>query len=147
MSIFILPLLLFFQNLNVETTIKEHSIDLEPILKNLEEFGEEKCTIVHCKFATKSSYNAIRIWLSTYLIEESNIRRKLIMAFNIPLMPETIYCKPVDGYCHFTLVFEGLSKDCISFHLLEDIPESGGFYTTIIERNKTDVYNVEVKCL
>lgn len=131
----------------MEIAIKEHSIDLQPILKNITQYEEEKCTIVHCRYASRSSYNSIRIWLSTYLIEESNVRRKLIKAFNIPMMPETILCKPVNGFCHFTLVFEGLSKDCSSFHLLEDIPESGGFYSTTIERNKTDVYNVEVKCL
>ena len=50
----------------------------------------------------------------------------------------------VNDFVRFTLVFEGLSKLCKSFYLLEDIPESYAFYPGKIMRNQTDVYYTEV---
>ena len=49
---------------------------------------------------------------------------------------------------YFTLIFEGLSNDCASFHLQEFAGpnETNLFETAVIERNKTDVYEVEVVC-
>lgn len=94
----------------------------------------EQCTIVHLQYY---GYGPIRIWASTYLVQDNGIRKKLVKAFNISLYPEW---KEVHFGHRFTLLFEGLDKDCQTFDLYEDIPEPGGFYVQGVERNATDVY-------
>ncbi|MBL7902241.1 MAG: hypothetical protein JNK73_09615 [Bacteroidia bacterium] len=99
--------------------------------------SEERQTIVHCSIA-EGEY-AYRIWPSTFLVERGSGRRaKLITAFNISFAPEWTLN---DGK-GFTLIFEGLSKTCSIFDLVEIIPQEGGFEAKGILRNKTDVYHV-----
>ncbi len=101
--------------------------------------SEERQTIVHCQISGDGS-DAYRIWPSTYLVEHGCDRRaKLITAFNISFAPTWTLN---DGR-GFTLVFEGLSKDCRSFDLIEFIPQAGGFEVFNIPRNQTDVYHVK----
>ena len=103
---------------------------------------EEKSTIVHCMLSGAYFFpTAIRIWPTTYLIQENGDRKKLLHAYNITSYPNW---KFVDEGHVFTLVFEGLDKHCLLFDLLEDIPEAGGFQVMNIERNESDVYWVEV---
>ena len=103
-------------------------------VKTLE--SEERQTIVHC--SVKEEY-AFRIWPSTYLIERgTGHRAKLITAFNISFAPQWTLN---DGK-GFTLIFEGLSKGCAAFDLKEIIPQAGGFEVLNIQRNQTDVYQV-----
>lgn len=100
---------------------------------------EERQTIVHCQCAVENS-EAYRIWSSTYLVEHGSDRRaKLLTAFNISFAPTWTLN---DGR-GFTLIFEGLSKNCRSFDLIEFIPQAGGFEVFNIPRNKTDVYHVK----
>ncbi len=101
----------------------------------------ERQTIVHCKHYLGAG-DGIRIWKSTYLIEKpSGIKRKLIHAENITMHPTwTVMDK--SGNYSFTLYFEGLSKGCLSFDLIEIIPQPGGFVVPNIHRNGSDVYNV-----
>lgn len=99
---------------------------------------EERQTIVHCSCPGDEG-DLYRIWPSTYLIEHgSNRRAKLITAFNISFAP----LWTVNDGKGFTLIFEGLSKGCRSFDLMEIIPESGGFEAFNIARNHMDVYHV-----
>ena len=99
---------------------------------------EERQTIVHCQCNGPGS-EAYRIWPSTYLVEHgSDNRAKLITAFNISVAP----LWTLNDGRGFTLVFEGLSKTCKSFDLIEMIPQEGGFEVFNIRRNKTDVYRV-----
>ena len=101
--------------------------------------AEENQTIVHCICAVEAAY---RIWPSTFLIEQGTGRRaKLLTAFNISFYP---YWTLKDAGQKFTLVFEGLSRNCIMFDLKEEIPQEGGFHVKSILRNKTDVYTVEI---
>lgn len=98
--------------------------------------AEERQTIVHCTCGEDYAY---RIWPSTCLIEhDTGKRSKLITAFNISFAPQWTLN---DGR-GFTLIFEGLSKSCVSFDLKEIIPQDGGFEVTGIQRNHTDVYQV-----
>ncbi len=98
--------------------------------------SEERQTIVHC---TCGDDYAFRIWPSTYLIEHGTGKQaKLITAFNISFAPQWTLN---DGK-GFTLIFEGLSKDCVSFDLKEIIPQEGGFEVHGIPRNSMDVYQV-----
>jgi hypothetical protein len=102
--------------------------------------SEERQTIVHCSVTSAEAY-AIRIWPSTFLIEkESGKQAKLITAFNISFAPQWTLN---DGR-GFTLIFEGLSKDCSSFDLKEIIPQDDGFEVSNIQRNSMDVYQVKI---
>lgn len=99
--------------------------------------SEERQTIVHCSCGDDYAY---RIWPSTYLIEHGSGRRaQLITAFNISFAPQWTLN---DGR-GFTLIFEGLSRDCSSFDLREVIPQEGGFEALGIKRNSSDVYQVK----
>ncbi len=106
----------------------------ETEVKTLE--SEERQTIVHCKIQDDYAY---RIWPSTFLIEHGTGRKaKLLTAFNISFAPEWTFN---DGK-GFTLIFEGLSKTCTLFDLVEIIPQEGGFEAKGILRNDMDVYHV-----
>ena len=100
---------------------------------------EERTTIVHCTLLEDSF---IRIWPTTYLVQEDGGRKPMIQAFNIVAYPNW---KLVPAGHRFTLVFEGLDKGCAVFEMVEDIPEPGGFRSGPLQRNKTDVYSLEVK--
>ncbi|MBK9284323.1 MAG: hypothetical protein IPM51_08355 [Sphingobacteriaceae bacterium] len=98
----------------------------------------ERQTIVHCNCGDVYAY---RVWPSTFLIEqESGNRLRLLNIFNITYAPDWT----INNGQGFTLVFEGLSKDCKMFDLMEIIDEPGGFEVKGIQRNKTDVYNVKL---
>ncbi|HXB41321.1 MAG TPA: hypothetical protein VNZ49_12315 [Bacteroidia bacterium] len=106
-------------------------------LKHKTQISKERQTVVHC---TYNPLAAVRVWPSTFLIEkESGRMAKLITAFNISFAPEWTFGST--NNC-FTLVFEGLSKGCAFFDLVEDIPLPAPFVVKNIPRNKTDVYNV-----
>lgn len=124
--------------------IARPQVEIDAAVKELLQLQPEKCTIVHCRFAVEGG-SMYRIWPQTFLIEDGGSRRKLIKAFNISLMPHwTIYFNEL-GVVRFTLIFDGLSRNCSNFTLLEDIPEPGGFYSEIVLRNKSDVYEVLVQ--
>ena len=98
--------------------------------------SEERQTIVHCSCGEDYAY---RVWPSTFLIEHGTGKRaSLITAFNISFAPQWTLN---DGK-GFTLIFEGLSRECAVFDLKEIIPQEGGFEVLGIARNKTDVYHV-----
>lgn len=114
------------------------------IFKEAVETVEEKQVIVHCFLSAESSAHFIRIWHSTYLRDkDSRHKSKLLTAFNITFFPQWMYVS-AGTKTRFTLVFEALPSDCTFFDLFEDIPEGGGFYTGLIPRNKTDVYEVDI---
>lgn len=99
----------------------------------------EKQTIVHCRYNPDA---AVRIWPSTFLIEKESGRRvKLITIFNISFAPDWTYGKANNK---FTLVFEGLSKGCTMFDLVEIIPLPDPFVVKNIARNESDVYNLTI---
>jgi hypothetical protein len=101
--------------------------------------SEERQTIIHCTYNPES---AVRIWPSTFLIEkESGRRAKLLTAFNISFAPEWTFATQGNK---FTLIFEGLSKECSQFDLMEIIPLPDPFVVRNIQRTKTDVYNISV---
>lgn len=100
------------------TTIEKPKIS-EEILKQLQtQIQEEKQVIVHCCFpAAPYVGNLIRIWQSTYLIDEKTGHKSaLIHAENITIFPVWTEIPPMKDYW-FTLVFSGLPKDCKSFDL------------------------------
>ena len=100
---------------------------------------EERQTIIHCSYHPET---AVRIWPSTFLIEkESGRRAKLITAYNISFAPEWTFGSTTNT---FTLIFEGLSKTCKLFDLMEIIPLPDPFVVKNIARNKSDVYRIQI---
>ena len=93
---------------------------------------------MHCNIF---GFSTIRIWPTTFLIQEDGVRKELLQAYNIAAFPDW---KEIYGEHWFTLVFQGLDKDCKIFDLLEDISEPGAFHVKNIRRNAADVYVVEV---
>lgn len=106
---------------------------------------EEKQVIVHCCFpAPHFEGNLIRIWSSTFLIDNAlGHRSSLIHHENISLFPYWTEVPPFKDFW-FTLIFTGLPKDCKIFDLQEIISEEGGFHVKNIKRNGSDVYRVKL---
>jgi len=126
-------------------TIAKPAVIIDEELKQLIAHQKEECTIVHCRYFTGEP-TGVRIWPSTFLVEESGKRCKLIKNFNISIMPEWTFHFIENEFIRFTLVFEALNRDCTYFHLLEDIPQPYGFYSNKIRKNNSGVYTVEVYC-
>lgn len=105
----------------------------------------EQQVVVHCRFRHSVFYfPQVRIWPSTFLIpKDSSSTSRLLQTFNISFYPEWTEIKPHKIH-EFTLIFEGLPKDCTAFDLVEEIPEPGGFYVVGIARNPSDVYHIEL---
>ncbi|WP_419868641.1 hypothetical protein [Chryseobacterium sp. CT-SW4] len=129
----------------METTEVKPLIAKE-ILESLQtKIEEEKQVIVHCCFpASPFLGNLIRIWPSTYLIDDvTGHKSKLIHTENISMFPAWTPIPFMQDFW-FTLIFTGLPKDCKSFDLKEVIPEEGGFFVDSIKRNSLDVYRVKI---
>ena len=129
----------------MDTIVVKPIIEVE-ILQSLQpKVEEEKQEIVHCCYpASPEVGSLIRIWQSTFLIDESiRHRSKLIYADNISTFPYWTEVPPMKDYW-FTLVFSGLPKDCKMFDLMEVIPEEGGFHVKEIRRNESDIYRVKI---
>ena len=126
-------------------TIARPQVEIDEAIKELVAQQTEECTIVHCRYFTNEP-TGVRIWPSTYLVEEGGRRCKLIKNFNISIMPEWTFHFIENEFIRFTLVFEALSRECTYFHLLEDIPQPLGFYSNMTIKNSSGVYAVEVFC-
>jgi hypothetical protein len=105
---------------------------------------QESHVYVHCYFNNLHKDMLIRVWRSTFLVDNGSGRRsQLVHAENISYAPEWTLI-PDKKLFRFLLIFEALPKTCVSFDLIEDIPQPGGFHVAGIARNKTDVYHVDV---
>lgn len=127
------------------TTIVKPTISPELLEALQPKIEVEKQVIVHCCFPAQPHADMlIRIWSSTFLVDESNGHRSsLIHHENITLYPYWTEVPPMKDYW-FTLVFSGLPKSCKSFDLIEEIPQEGGFWVKNIPRNKSDIYRVRI---
>lgn len=104
----------------------------------------ESHVYVHCYFKNTSKDMLIRVWRTTFLIDNaSGARSGLVHAENISLAPEWTLI-PDKKLFRFLLIFDALPRDCVSFDLVEEIPQPGGFHIGGIIRNKTDVYHVDI---
>lgn len=124
-------------------TIIKPQISKEILSKLQSQMFEERQVTLHCCY--KSEFfleEKIRIWSSTYLIDRySDHISKLIHIENITLFPDWTDL-PFNKEYWFTLVFEGLPKNCKVFDFIELIPQDGGFFQEGIERNGSDVYRL-----
>jgi hypothetical protein len=97
---------------------------------------------VHVKYATLLWQDSmIRIWPTTYLVaHQTDHRSKILNAINITWYP--VYMPLTGPVTQFTLIFEGLPKNCSSFDLIEETDQKDGFEYPNIQRNQSDVYNI-----
>lgn len=99
---------------------------------------------VHCYFTNGPFEGLIRIWKSTFLVDQgSGARASLVHAENITYAPNWTRMAPNREF-RFLLVFTGLPSSCTTFNLMEEIPEPGGFFVGDILRNERDVYHVRI---
>ena len=124
-------------------TIPNTTIDKKLKLSSQELIDSEGQVIVHCVCHLNTYSEAIRIWKTTYLLDRnSDHRSKLLYADGISLFPIWTNVK-FKKNARFSLIFSRLPKSCLLFDLVEDIPESNGFKVNSINRNNTDVYQVD----
>ncbi|MDF2438932.1 MAG: hypothetical protein K0Q95_3308 [Bacteroidota bacterium] len=122
-----------------EETETEIYIEVEEVTAVETLMANENQVIVHCVCTADAAY---RIWPTTFLIEQGSSRKaRLLTAYNISFYP---YWTLKNQGQKFTLVFEGLSRNCIMFDLKEEIPQEGGFHVKSILRNNSDVYTVDI---
>ncbi len=127
--------------------IKNPSVAIDPYLLNqLHSLTQEEGqVIIHC--CTKATvYSAMqaRIQKTTFLFDlDSNHQSDLIYADNISIAPEWSII-PKGKQRAYSLVFSGLPKSCSSFDLLELNEPFRAFFAKSIQRNKEDVYFLQL---
>ena len=120
------------------------AIDLDALFSVRPELQTDSHIYVHCHFKTNLDEVLIRIWMTTFLVDQnSSARSKLVHIENITYAPHWTLV-PTNYQYNFLLIFESLPKSCAVFDLIEDIPQPGGFLITDIRRNKRDVYHIEL---
>lgn len=120
------------------------SRSVETLVETESETLQDSHVYVHCYYSNPGMDMLIRIWRSTFLVDiGSGFRAKLVHAENISFAPQWTLIAGKKLF-RFLLIFEGLPKSCVQFNLLEDIPQSGGFFVANIPRNDTDVYHVDI---
>lgn len=124
-------------------TLIDEKTEIAPELLAQINCDEEKQVIIHARTTNVYNYNCtIRVWPTIYLFpKNSSIRCNLIESYNIAKYPIWHNLSPKSTH-HFTLIFQGLPKDCEMFDIIEIIPEQGGFEVKGIQRNREDVYNI-----
>jgi hypothetical protein len=106
---------------------------------------EDSYVYVHCHFKNRWLNMLMRIWKTTFLIDQhSPSRSKLIHIENISYAPSWTLIPDRADYI-FLLIFSSLPKSCTQFNLLEEIPQPGGFFVKDIVRNESDVYHIEIQ--
>jgi hypothetical protein len=118
---------------------------LNQIKKQTEEMGQ---VVLHFVFSTPDMMfgdSLIRIWPTTYLYDlHSSHKSELVHIENITYYPDWYLC-PAGSESFFTLIFSGLPKSCTAFDFIEHCTnQSGAFQVKNIQRNKTDVYFLQL---
>ena len=120
------------------------SIEMDEFVKNalLHHTEVRGQVIVHVKYATPHWQDSmIRIWPTTFLVSQQTAEKSpIVNAVNITWYP--VYMPLSGPVTLFTLIFEGLPKNCTSFDLIEETLQSDGFEYRNIARNKSDVYTI-----
>lgn len=126
--------------------ITKPKVEIAPdLLASLKELTElEGQVIVHCVYTSPLGGDGIRIWPSTYLLDQhSDHVSSLVHVEGISMFPTWTITKV--GASVFTLIFSKLPKSCGVFDLIEDCDGSpGAFKVTGIKRTADDVYFVRI---
>ena len=133
------------QNSHTLTPEKKTLIGVDALASIDPDMLEDSYVYVHCSFPITTPGMLIRIWKTTFLVDQhSPSRSQLIHAENISYAPEWTMI-PDKGIYSFLLIFSALPKSCLLFDLIEDIPQPHGFLVKGIKRNKTDVYRITLE--
>jgi hypothetical protein len=125
-------------------TTTEVVIDEDVKKELLSDIAEEKQIIVNCIINGGNDGTAARIWKSTYLVDNvSKQRSVLLLTIGVSHYPNWTLIPP-KSTLRFSLIFSPLPKSTKVFDLVEQIPESGGFYFSGLRRNGADVYQVDL---
>lgn len=121
------------------------TIEIAPEIKNaLSELSKVNSqVIIHCSInLDKNAFVFLK--KNTYLkANDGEHISQLVYYENISIDPvRTSFEK---GMCNFSLVFEGLPKDCKSFDLIEETQELCPFTKLNNKRNTSDVYIIKFK--
>jgi hypothetical protein len=120
-------------------------IDLDVLTAIESESLEDSFVYVHCYIDNNDKDMLIRVWKTTFLVDQnSGTRARLVHAENVSFAPMWTMIPDGKNY-NFLLVFASLPKGCTHFDLLEEVPTSGGFHITNIQRNIKDVYHVDIR--
>ncbi len=106
---------------------------------------EEGQVIIHC-CSKAEAYAAMRarVQKTTFLFDlNSDHQSELIYANNISIAPEWSVI-PKGKQRAYSLIFSGLPKSCSSFDLLELNEPCRAFFAKSIQRNKEDVYFLQL---
>lgn len=132
------------------TIIKKPEVSIsEEILNKIKAQSEEMGQVVlHFVFKTSDMAfgdTLIRIWPTTYLYDLDSVHKsELVHIENITYYPQWYLC-PAGTETYFTLIFSGLPKSCTAFDFIEHCTnQSGAFEVRNIQRNRTDVYFLQL---
>jgi hypothetical protein len=125
-------------------TTTEVVIDEEIRKELFSNIDEEKQIIVNCIINGGNDGTAARIWKSTYLVDNVSKQRSVLLhTIGVSHYPNWTRIPP-KSTLRFSLIFSPLPKSTKVFDLVEQIPESGGFYFSGLRRNDADVYQVDL---
>lgn len=123
------------------TKIAKPEIDEQLQFEVKESVDNESQVIVHCTAPAMGFSYPVRIWKTIYLVPRGGGRKcKLIHVENVTIYPQWTTVPP-NGLT-FSMIFQGLPRDCTVFDIEEQIPEPGGLIVRGIHRNVTDIYHV-----
>ncbi len=123
--------------------ITRPEVQLDKAMQQALQYESECCTILHCSHKI-ILVNALFLTISpsTFLVQDNGTLLRVITAFNIQMFPK--WTEFSSQNAKFTLVFEGLSKSCKKFHLMESITGLPHFFTEDIIVNSSGVYTTEL---
>lgn len=120
-------------------------VDIEVLSAIEAEILEDSYVYVHCYLDSDVRDMLIRIWRTTFLVDRnSGSKSKLVHAENVSFAPMWTMVPDGKNY-NFLLIFSSLPKSCTHFDLIEEVPSSGGFHITNIQRNTRDVYHIDIR--
>ncbi len=130
--------------IEIKEPLVKPKVDVETLASIDPSMLDDSYVYVHCHFNNSSDDMLIRIWRTTFLIDQqTNTRSQLLHAENISYAPQWTII-PRKGDFTFLLIFGGLPKSCLQFDLVEEIAQPGGFHIQHITRNETDVYHIDI---
>lgn len=133
-----------------KTIVQDPPVKIKPVVDDMVLTSiepavlEDSYVYVHCSFDNTSKDSLIRIWKTTFLVDQSSgAKSSLVHAENISMAPLWTII-PDNSIHNFILIFSALPKTCSRFDLIEEISQPGGFYIKNIQRNTRDVYHVVI---
>lgn len=133
-----------------KTIVQDPPVKIKPVVDDMVLTSiepavlEDSYVYVHCSFDNTLKDSLIRIWKTTFLVDQSSgAKSSLVHAENISMAPLWTII-PDNSIHNFILIFSALPKTCSRFDLIEEISQPGGFYIKNIQRNTRDVYHVVI---